>query len=434
MEGRIVTNEKTGEQAWWDGTKLTPVRIEQGANVAPQDIAAGVAGQTAPLRPDEVKKLPPPPTAPNPANPPRFPMVERMARTTAIPVATALAGLATGGASLPVQAAVGAGGEALSQLAEGGPMNPASIGLSAAMPAVGRGLGEASKLFSRTAAKLTGRGGLVEAGAQKLEGSLGFDKAAANALQEGAKASEIAVPGAMLQRTKRAIADNVEKYSRIGGADNLVKEATDIVNTAHAAVKSGQPWTYGEWFERAKILNETAQKTKLSNTEAAGLRDIRAAILDDLSRIDPMAREAVTAYRRQAGIEDLSKALTKGNPLKEVDALLKDKLVGGILSKAEKETARTIANHVGPEGLGKTALALGGIAGLGWMAGGAAGAGYGSASASIPILLGALVTSPHGGAIARAMVGPSGKINQVTLPALAQLVRGYMAEQATPKE
>lgn len=434
MEGYEVTNDK-GETAWWDGKRIIPIQKNDSSQKLIAEAGATAKSAAGDLNranqaPEESSLLSSPSEVDTKADayipairamPPKFPRTEKVMKAVVGPAATLAAGFVPG--ALPLQMAVGAGTEALGEKLGGKDLDPAAIAGAAAVPAGARALMGGLKMAGRTVGKLVGKSGIVEAGVEKLNTLLGADKASAKALFKEGVASEIPVAMTGMGNTARAITQNITDYKRLGGAEELITEAEDLARNSMKAATEGQPWNYGEWFEKAKMLNESAQKN-ITNTEAAGMREIRGSILDDLAKISPIAEEAVTAYRRQSGIGDLAKALTKTNPLKEVNLLLNDKLAGSVLSASEKSTAKIIAGHVGPEGLGKTLLALGALGAAGYSLGGVQGA----AVAGIPHILGALITNPKGGFIARSLIGPSGNVNKAVLPALASLVRGYMSQ------
>lgn len=423
MEGRVVTNEKTGEKAWWDGKNLTPVKIE--GDVSDADIAAGMSGQTAPMDPKVAAGLPPPPVEKPPAgvekHSPRFPGVEKALQAAAGPVATGLAGLATGGASIPLQMGIGAATEAIGEKLGGQELDPAKIGIAAALPPVARGAGQLLKPLARGAAKVFGGENLIQGGVQKVEKTLGKEAADAAAETSLAAAKNVTVPAAQLE-TGKVVSEILKKKGRVAGTDpQAIQTAEEIVRNTVSAAKAGNPIRYNEVFEQAKNMRALATQAKGPHKE--NFIKLRAAMLDDLASISPEAGEAVRAYRRSAAIEDVADALKKPNPARWVREALDDPLTKGVFDKAQEQVVEVVARQIGNAGL----LKIGGsLASLGAIS--AVNPAVGIASVAAPVIMGALVASPKIGAVmARSLVGPEGKINSAAIPALAQMVRGYLA-------
>jgi hypothetical protein len=453
-EGRIVTNDQ-GQQAWWDGQKLTPIRIEPGANVQPADIGAAVQGSVAATPPpgnlppppglekvdqrmdaqkqhisNEVARMgvQPPPEAgalppPQAVNAPRFPGVEKVLQAAAGPVATGLAGLATGGASIPIQMGLGAATEAAGEKLGGEQLSPLKIGGAALLPPAVRGVGQGLKAAGRGVAKVIGKQNLVEGAVEKTESLLG--KKGAEQAVTGAKNAAMRQTAEVVQtETGQVASDILSKRGRVSGVDPQVfRDISTHVRNAHKAYKAGEPIKYNELFESAINFNKKASKAT-GHDKDAYIR-MREAMNKDLAALGPEADQFYQAYRKKASIGDISEALRKPNPTKAVSDILADPMLKDVFDKGQEETVKTIAKHIGPAGLAKISGSLASLGILGYHAPVTAGA-----SILGPAVIGALVSARKVGPVmARSLVGPEGKVSAAAMPALAQMVRGYLAEQ-----
>ena len=428
MEGYEVVNDK-GERAWWDGQRLMPVSKElpppeQFATQKQQELetaektGSSLMGTPAPA----VKKLL---SEEELKHKPRFPKLESAARTLAGPVATGVAGLATGGMSLPLQTAIGAGTELAGQKLSGEEIDPLAIGISALLPGAGRAAGGAFKTLARGTAKVIGRQNLVEGGIQKAEKVLGKPAAEAESAATLAAVKSITTPVQQTE-TGKVVSELLAKQGRVGGIDQQTIATTEeLVRNAANAARAGNPIRYNELFETATNMNKLAQKAKGHDKEA--FLNLRKAMLNDLAATGPEAGRAVKAYHVKASIDDVAEAMRGANPTKKVADILADPLLKDVFSKTQEHTINTIARHIGSTGLFKLTGSLASLGILGYThPGGAVAAALG------PAVIGALVAAPKiGPVMARSLVGPEGTINKAAIPALAQMVRGYLA---TPEE
>ena len=418
-KGDIVVDLKTGAQfdvaetGELDETKYG--RMEPGTKATPQEILSAKPQQTTPTAPtpDDLKHKP------------RFPKLESAARTLAGPVATGVAGLATGGWSLPAQAAIGAGTELAGQKLAGEEIDPLAIGISAALPGVVRAAGGAFKTLARGTAKVVGKQNLVEGGIQKAEKVLGKPAAEAESAASLTAAKAVTTPVTQTE-TGKVVSELLSKKGRVAGIDpQTIATTEELVRNAANAAKAGDPIRYNELFETATNMNKLASKAKGHDKEA--FLNLRKAMLSDLAAVSPEAGKAVKAYHTKASIDDVAEAMRGANPTKKVADILADPLLKGVFDKTQEHTINTIARHIGSAGLFKLTGSLASIGLLGYThPGGAAAAALG------PAVIGALVAAPKiGPVMARSLVGPEGTINKAAIPALAQMVRGYLA---TPEE
>lgn len=358
----------------------------------------------------------------------RFPGVSKGMADYGGALMTGAAGLLSAPLSIPLQAGIGLATEGVNQLAKK-EFDPVALGVSTLLPGAARLGGLAVKTAGRGLAKIAGKEGIAQAGAEKVADYLGHEPGLGSRLEDAAKATTTAVPATTMTGTGQAVSQSMNQAHRLGIGQQAADEASGMVRDYARAARSGQPWNYGELFKKANDLNETAgQLYGKDNASASALTKIRNSMLDDLAKVGPEAKTAVNTYRRQKGIDDIVHSFNRANAGRSTKDLLDDVLVGGMLSPVEKQTVQHLANQIGPEGLGKTALALGALGVGGYELGSTKGA---SAAALIPALAGALVNSgPVGHAIAKSLLGKEGVVNKAVLPALAQMVRGYMGQMA----
>ena len=353
--------------------------------------------------------------APITAQPPRFPGVEKAAREYAIPTATAAAGLLSGGASLGAQALIGGGGEALTQLAAGKELDPTSIGVAAALPGVATGVSKAAGYLTRSVANQVSRQPMQQAAAGIVEKKLGVGAAATQKLaQAGAKTT----PVHDFTDTFNVLDDIIKKEPRLPGGSKGAKEfAEDTLGKL--TDPSQPPFKYNEIFESSQAVREAAEAAGDNRTKRR-IYEIREALIKDIDKLGPEAKEAFQLYRKQQAVKEVSTVITgPGFVGNKITALLKsDPLVAGAFSAAEKKTLETIANKVGPEGLQKILAVAGGL-----------GASGGTAMTA-PLIIGALIAVPKvGDLFARSLIAPNGSVSQVVWPAFAQYMRGRLSEQ-----
>lgn len=362
------------------------------------------------------------PTQKPQVNAPRFPGVEEALQQYAGPLATAIAGVLTGGQSLAAQSLIGAGTEAAGQLLGGKELDPVSIGLAAAVPGGARAAGLGFQSVNRGASKVLGKPQLIEAGIQKAEQLLG--KAAADAefdaTSAAAKALTTPVPQA---NTGRVVSDILSKKGRVEGVDpGIFDLAEGMVRNAHTAAATGKPIQYRELFESATNMQKLANTAKGHDKES--YLNLRKAMLEDLAQVSPEAANAVTAYRKKASIQDITNAMRGTNAPKAVSDILADPMLKGVFDATQKHTIETIAKQIGNVGWGQIGMSMAPMAI----------AGITDPRALIgllaPAVMGALVSNKTmGPALAKTLIGPEGKVNRMALPALTQLVRGYMAQE-----
>jgi hypothetical protein len=355
------------------------------------------------------------------SQPPRFPNAEQVVERYAGPAATAATGFIPG--SLAIQSGIGAVTEAVGQKLAGKELDPVSIGVAAATPPSVRAAGAVLKPIARGAAKVFGGENLIKGGIQKIESFLG-KKAADKASDAGlAAAKSLEVPAAQTE-TGRVVTDILSKKGRIAGTnDDAIRISEEVVRNTAAAAKAGNPIRYNEVFEQAKNMSGLASKAKGADKEH--FIRLRNAMLSDLAGISPEAGEAIKSYRKSASIKDITESLNLPNPARHVRDMLDDPLVKGVFNETEQKVIETVSKQIGNAGLlkiGGSLASVGAIGATSPIAGGLA--------ISPALIMGALVAAPKvGPVLARSLLGPEGKINAAAVPALAQLVRGYMATQ-----
>lgn len=363
-----------------------------------------------------------PPQKPQ-VNAPRFPGVEEALQQYAGPLATAIAGVLTGGQSLAAQGLIGAGTEAAGQLLGGRELDPGAIALAGAVPGGGRAAGQAFQGIARGAAKLTGKPQVVEAGIQKAEQLLG--KAATDAEFDATSAAAKAITTPVAQaNTGRVVSDILSKKGRVEGVDqNVFELAEGMVRNAHTAASTGKPIQYRELFESATNMQKLANSAKGHDKEA--YLNLRKAMLEDLAQVSPEASNAVAAYRKKASINDITQAMRGSNVAKDVADVLADPMLKGVFNETQRHTIDTIAKQIGNTGIVKLGASVAPLAVAGLTHPGTA-----ITSLLAPAIMGALVSTPKVGLpLAKTLIGPEGKVNRMALPALAQLLRGYMAQE-----
>lgn len=412
MEGYAVVDEK-GNKAWWDGKSITPIKAP--ANDSHDKFMAD-AGRDLNQMQQDVQHLSRPMETDR-SNKPRFPKVEKVIETISGPALTAAAGFIPG--SLPIQAAIGAGTEAIRQRANNELFNLKQIGISAATPAVARGVGTAVKTVARGAGKLFGEDELIGGAVSKVKSKLGLEKATKAA--DTAKAAAQANTTTFVPKETGKVVSEIAN-DRTGLGKKAFEEADGLHRAYVDAVKANDPLKYNELFTRAKNIN--SRIATAGDDEKEALIKLRKAINNDLDALGPEAQKYRQAYNRKAGIEEISSAIDKPTPGRKVREILDSDYYSKTFNANERKIAETVANQIGKAGMVKIGTALGSLGLLGY-SGHSTEAGVGLASA---VVMGALLKSPKIGAVmARSLVGPEGKINQAAIPALAQMVRGYMA-------
>lgn len=387
--------------------------------------------------------------APVTSNPPRFPKTERFIEEATIPLLTAGAGMLPG--ALPIQMAIGGAGEAINELAQGESLDPTKIGVAAAVPAGARGLVNAGRAIARTVANQAARPQMVEAAVGKVEDAMGVGKKATAALEA---AKGITTPVTSYPETTKTIYSILGKEARLPGGSkaamewaedtlekiNRMKPTTETVTSpivtatgekiTRQVIKPGAaPLIYGEIMESTSALREAAEAAGDNRTKKL-VYDVRESLLNDITKLDPAAREAFGLYRRQEAVKEVAKKFrSAGDRLSKLKNMLaEDALVAGAFTVKEKKVLESIASHIGPDGFLKIAGSLGMLGAAGYGAGQEPGA---AMSAAVPALVGALVSHPAGQYLARGLIGPNGIVNKSLVPALAQFMRGYQARRAT---
>lgn len=360
-----------------------------------------------------------PQVAPVTAQPPRYPNLEKGMEQATIPLLTGAAGFLPGGPI--IQAAIGGAGETINELAQGEELDAKKIAMAAAVPGAARGLVNSGRAVARSIANQAARPHMAEAAVGKVEDMMGVGTQATEALNA---AKQIKTPVVSYPETQKTIYSILGKEARIpGGSEDAIKVAEDTLDKIS---RPGAPLNYGEIFESTSALRETAEAAGNKRTKQL-VYDIRESLLKDITQLDPKAREAFDLYRRQQSVKEISQTLrSPGDRLSKLKSLLaEDKLVAGAFSDAEKKTLETIASHIGPEGFLKIAGSLGMLGAAGYASGDGLGA---AASSAVPAIVGALVAHPAGRYLARGLIGPNGVINKAAVPALAQFLRGYLAQ------
>lgn len=353
--------------------------------------------------------------APITSQPARFPTVEKAAREYAIPAATAAAGLLTGGASIPVQAAVGAGGEAIAQLASGKELNPASIATAGALPGVAQGASKLVGYGMRSVANQVARQHMAKAAVGAVEKNMGVGARATEAL---AKAGAKATPVHDFAETFKVLDDIIKKEPRLPGGSKGAKDFAEET-LGKLTDPTQPPFKYNEMFESSQAIREAAEAAGDNRTKKR-IYEVRQALINDIDKLGPEAKEAFQLYRKQQAIKEVSTTLQgTGFVGSKMSLLIKnDPLIAGAFSEAEKKTLETISSRIGPEGLQKILAVAGAL-----------GASGGTAMAA-PLLVGALIQTPKIGEVfARSLITPNGTVSKVAWPAFAQFMRGYIAEQ-----
>lgn len=357
--GRIVTNEKTGEQAWWDGTRLTPIRVQ--GDVQPTDIAAGVAGQTAPLGP-EGANLPPPPSGdlipPEAAKLGRERSVQEATQTSkmlgqnvVVPLAQAAATMASGGASLPVQALVGGGSELAAQALQGR-SSPAQVGVAAALPVAARGLIAGGKAVGRGLGQMFAPGAFREAGTEataKVAGQAAdvveraFAKPASRKLFETARGAGSIATDAL----KTPIDDAIAAEMKISTPDRVGMKLLSNLSRKFAGAPET---TYDDVINEIQRLEAQATKAFKAKNNVTGTNLAKTAdkLVEETSALNPAYRAANQQYLRERTTSKIMDAVRSGSPASKLNQLIDREAsrVSGAFSKQELNEIRTIAGQV----------------------------------------------------------------------------------------
>ena len=416
-QGRIVTNEKTGEKAWWDGQNLQPIRIAPGTNMEGMDSGA----------PLKVTDQPPPGNLPSPddqllkqaqqgAVKEAQGFNKSMMSNLGVPLAQAGLGLATGGMSLPAQALIGGAAELAAQKMGYSPESTTQVGLASAIPAIGPALTKGLQGGAKAVGKMFSPGATRNAGVEAAVSKLGeipdvvervkTPTASSQAYKEVGK-TFTEVPTGVATRSITSAVNLMPKSSTSKGAvDYLEKLATTLDAEGNMPYERMAAEISGM---RTKAMEFAANK---DFGGAAAVRSARKKIIEEMDKISPDLSSANALYKKEHSISKIEDALTK--PRADVafkQLIKKDKLIAD-MPEADLKMVEGIANQLTK--IGSTASPYSGVGGrtLDFLA----------------TPLSAMIESDTGRAFLRKMFKGTGNITPAGISSAVQFWRAYEAQ------
>lgn len=361
MQGRIVTNEKTGAKAWWDGKTLTPVQIAPGTNM--EGLDQGQQSFTTQPSPETAGLPPPPDVAPPPPDPRQTAVGEaqqfnqKMLRAIGVPLAQAGLAYATGGMSIPAQMAIGGGAELLAQKTGMAPESNVQLGLAAAAPGLGpvvsKGIDLARKAgrgivttASRFAAPNAFRTGGVESAVEQLGGEPDVIKRVlspkpSTTAFNAVKSEFQDVPTNKITRGITSALNEIPASAKSDAASDYLKGLHDILDQ-----KGNMPYE--------QIANEiqgmrTQAKQFLANKDFAGhaaVMKARSKIIAEMDALSPALKEANAITRRMHNVDKIEDALTMARSDVAFKKLLKKDALLSSMPEEDLRLVETIANKL----------------------------------------------------------------------------------------
>jgi len=376
-EGRIVTNEATGAQAWWDGEKLTPIRIEPGTQLSPADVGAAVAGRVESAPPAGV-------TAPPPQQPDEFQQLMRqggerslaeakqvsgqLTRNVLVPLAQAGLGAATGGVSIPAQMLVGGAAEMGAQALGLAPESKGQVVAAAAIP----GLGPLATSVFKGAAKATGR--LFAPSATRMaaqEGAVESLGGIADVVKRAKvpKASDVAF--AEVRKNVEEVPTNVISRGITNALNDMPKsaqsrEATEYLTKLHQTFDAEASLPYEnmakEIYGMRTKASELARRGDLAGAKA--VRDARQRALQEMEKISPDIVKANAVLKRETAISKIEDALASPRADIAFKKLVKSDKMLADLPEEDLRIAEKIAGQISK--IGSVASPYSGVAAKGF--------------------------------------------------------------------
>ena len=417
-QGRIVTNEKTGEKAWWDGQNLQPIKITPGTNMEGMDSGAPltVTDQSPP------GNLPPPPDeqllkqAQQGAVKEAQGFNKSMMTHVGVPLAQAGLGLATGGMSLPAQALIGGGAELAAQKLGYAPESSTQVGLAAAIPAIGPAIAKGvqggakavGKMFNPSATRTAG----VEAAVEGLGGVPDVIKrvktpAPSSQAYKQVESTFSEVPTGTINRGITSAINLIPKSNESEAAIDYLKTLSKTLDTeANMPYERVAAEIQGM---RTKAM-EFARKNDLAGAKA--VRTARQKIIEEMDKVSPDLANANALYKRESSISKIEDALTKPRADVAFNQLLKkDKLVAD-MPETDLKMVQRIASELTK--MGSTASPYSGVSAR--------------TLDFIATPLSAMIGSDTGRAFLRKMFKDTAKISPAALSSAVQFWRAYEAQ------
>jgi len=355
-DGYIATNKETGEKAWWDGEKLTPIAEMEKAQVgklneleqSTQRYKSALESNQAP--PAESMKLS------DFTQERQRSAVDEAQRGLAplkratIPTAAAAATMIPGVGPF-LGAGIQAGGTALNQVIGQEPYSLGEIAKSAALPLVGgaivkglkgtlKGVGE---FFTPSAARKAG----TEAAVESMGGSPNVINRAYSTPASDAAYKAVAAQGPVpLTAINRTITDTWDNLTNLSNAPPRAVKYLENLSNKYAGKTQAN---YDDLKDEMQMLRQNAEKAFKQKDIPTGraMMDARSKILDEMDKISPALSKANAHYRREQSIEQVSKVLSNPRPdVKLGELLLRDPLVQGAIPKGEAKFLENIADQI----------------------------------------------------------------------------------------
>lgn len=412
-QGRIVTNEQTGEKAWWDGQKLTPVRINPGTNMEGMDKgSATITDQPPP------GNLPPPPDVMREAGlasgREASEVNAMLTRNVAVPLAQTAAGVATGGLSIPWQMGLGAALELGLQEAGLAPKSAKGVVAQGLIPGVGNVAARGIKAVGRGIANITGKG--QKAGEQAIGMRLGlsdeqldpvtraYTEPASKRLYKGAEAGGQINVGT----GQAAIQDALQAEQALGSQAN--KSTVKMLQGIETDLAGGTMDAKTAVAKTQRLSGKSSEAFKRGrSTEGATLKEATGRLKDTV----PGLKQADEAYTREQAVEEIFRTIRKSNKVKALDDLLSDPKKGDRIKSAiapdEMRDIRKIASQI---------VDLGG-----------AGSEAGLTKTGYEGTIKSFLSDPNGLTVFRKSFGPDlGKMTPQGIAGLLTFMRAYQAQ------
>jgi hypothetical protein len=427
-QGYIVTNEATGEHAWWDEqTKtLTPVqRVTADAEKAQigklneldkstQSYKSALESRQPEAPPMKLSDF----TKERQRSAIQEPAFQTLKNAT-IPTAAAAASMIPGVGTL-AGAGIQAAGTAVNQVLGNEPYSLGEIAKSAALPlaipAIVRPLINAGKGTAKAIGKFVNPGATrtaaVEAGVERIGGTpnainRAYEPRASGAAYDAVRATAEEVPTNLINR---AVTNAINELPRANAPKSAVEYLKNLSNTVDA--EGSLP--YADIHKQINGMYAKAKDLILSNEGEAGqaLMNARAKILDELDKVSPALKQANDLYRREQATERISKVLSNPRPdVKLSELLISDPLTRGVIPYRDAKFLESLSKQIAT--MGTQASPYGGL-----------GARFLNL-VSTPIA--AAASTPAGMYLLR-QTFKDGKVTVSGLAAAAQFGRAYMAQ------
>lgn len=315
------------------------------------------------------------------------------------------------------QAAVGAGAELLNQKLGLAPESKAQVALAGGVPLIAGGLAKSVKTLTKAGAELAAPGALREAAAEATAERFGQ-------LPETLKRIYTKLPSARLFNEARAqgpvptqsILNTIGKAlqaEKIKSTPNstTVRRLENLLNK----YQQGPEASYDDLITEMQELRlyATGALERRNPAAAKSLLDARSQILDEMSKISPVIKEANRTYARESLVQDTINVMRGPNPASKLRTLIEtDSVYKNLFTRDELKDVVYLADQISdvassaPAGFGRQLL-----------------------SAMTEPVSQLILTRP-GRAILRQVIKPQKKLTVVGVATALQFMRAYIASKS----